>query len=82
MIVLRLASFLVVSFTHTLLRDWFQILGDQTPATPSDAAQSQEAPTVDPEQERLMEEQQRRQEAVIQKDRVSFTVFCELSCSV
>ncbi|TMS02896.1 RNA polymerase II-associated protein 3 [Larimichthys crocea] len=46
-----------------------EILGDQTPAAPSEAMQSQEAPTAEPEQERLMEEQQRRQEAVIQKDR-------------
>lgn len=61
---------------------WFQILGDQTPAAPSEAMQSQEAPTAEPEQERLMEEQQRRQEAVIQKDRVSFTLVSESSCSV
>uniref|UniRef100_A0A7N6AEG9 RNA polymerase II-associated protein 3 n=1 Tax=Anabas testudineus TaxID=64144 RepID=A0A7N6AEG9_ANATE len=32
-------------------------------------SQPQEAPTVDPSQQRLMEEQQRRQEAVVQKDR-------------
>lgn len=46
-----------------------EILRDQTPAAPSEAAQSQEAPTAHSEQERLMEEQQRRQEAVTQKDR-------------
>ncbi|XP_070785115.1 RNA polymerase II-associated protein 3 [Enoplosus armatus] len=44
-------------------------LGHQAPAVPSEPTQPQEAPTVDPEQQRLMEEQQRRQEAVIQKDR-------------
>ncbi|XP_044042426.1 RNA polymerase II-associated protein 3 [Siniperca chuatsi] len=46
-----------------------ETLGHQAPAVLSEAAQPQEAPTVDPEQQRLMEEQQRRQEAVIQKDR-------------
>ncbi|XP_026220104.1 RNA polymerase II-associated protein 3 [Anabas testudineus] len=46
-----------------------EALGHQAPAVQSDAAQPQEAPTVDPSQQRLMEEQQRRQEAVVQKDR-------------
>lgn len=55
---------------------WFQALGHQAPAVQSDAAQPQEAPTVDPSQQRLMEEQQRRQEAVVQKDRVSVSVAC------
>ncbi|XP_041819936.1 RNA polymerase II-associated protein 3 isoform X2 [Chelmon rostratus] len=44
-------------------------LEHQAPAAPTEATQPQEAPTVDPERQRLMEEQQRRQEAVIQKDR-------------
>ncbi|XP_070709764.1 RNA polymerase II-associated protein 3 [Pempheris klunzingeri] len=46
-----------------------ETLGPQAPAVPSEATQPQEAPTVDPEQQRVMEEQQRRQEAVMQKDR-------------
>ncbi|XP_030296050.1 RNA polymerase II-associated protein 3 isoform X2 [Sparus aurata] len=45
-------------------------LGHEAPAAPSEeTTQPQEAPTVDPGQQRLMEEQQRRQEAVVQKDR-------------
>ncbi|KAI3366894.1 hypothetical protein L3Q82_009538 [Scortum barcoo] len=46
-----------------------EFLGDQAPAAPIEATQPQEAPTVDPEQQRLMEEQHKRQEAVMQKDR-------------
>ncbi|KAM8739922.1 RNA polymerase II-associated protein 3 isoform 1-T1 [Acanthopagrus schlegelii] len=45
-------------------------LGREAPATLSEETkQPQEAPTVDPGQQILMEEQQRRQEAVVQKDR-------------
>ncbi|XP_071358436.1 RNA polymerase II-associated protein 3 [Trachinotus anak] len=46
-----------------------EALGHEAPTVQSEAAQPQEAPAVDPEQQRLMEEQQRRQEAVVQKDR-------------
>ncbi|CAK6959849.1 RNA polymerase II-associated protein 3 isoform X1 [Scomber scombrus] len=46
-----------------------EVLEQQASTTPSEIAQPQETPTVDLEQQRLMEEQQRRQEAVIQKDR-------------
>uniref|UniRef100_A0A3B4ULU5 RNA polymerase II-associated protein 3 n=1 Tax=Seriola dumerili TaxID=41447 RepID=A0A3B4ULU5_SERDU len=46
-----------------------EALGHEAPTVQSEATQPQEALTVDPEQQRLMEEQQRRQEAVIQKDR-------------
>uniref|UniRef100_UPI0037E75945 RNA polymerase II-associated protein 3 n=1 Tax=Semicossyphus pulcher TaxID=241346 RepID=UPI0037E75945 len=46
-----------------------EIIGDQAPVTQSEAQQPQEAPTEDPEKQRLIEEQQRRQEAVMQKDR-------------
>ncbi|XP_028426529.1 RNA polymerase II-associated protein 3 [Perca flavescens] len=46
-----------------------ETLGDQAPAVPSEAAQPQESPTADPERQSLMEEQQRRQEAALQKDR-------------
>ncbi|KAM7378021.1 hypothetical protein PAMA_013089 [Pampus argenteus] len=46
-----------------------EVLEHQAPTTPSEAMQPQEAPTVGLEQQRLMEEQQRRQEAVVQKDR-------------
>lgn len=46
-----------------------ETLGNQAPAVLSDAPQPQEAQTVDPEQQRLMEEQQKRQEAAVQKDR-------------
>ncbi|KAM6961969.1 RNA polymerase II-associated protein 3 [Tautogolabrus adspersus] len=44
-------------------------LGDRVPSTQSEATQPEEAPTEDPERQRLVEEQQRRQEAVMQKDR-------------
>lgn len=44
-------------------------LSEQAPSVPSEATQPQEAPTVSSEQQRLIEEQQRRQEAVLQKDR-------------
>ncbi|XP_070848596.1 RNA polymerase II-associated protein 3 [Chaetodon trifascialis] len=44
-------------------------LEHQAPAPSTEATQPQEAPPVDPEQQRLMEEQQRRQEAALQKDR-------------
>ncbi|XP_032361112.1 RNA polymerase II-associated protein 3 isoform X1 [Etheostoma spectabile] len=46
-----------------------ETLGDQAPVVPSKVTQPQEAPTADPERQRLMEEQQRRQEAALQKDR-------------
>ncbi|XP_045928187.1 RNA polymerase II-associated protein 3 [Micropterus dolomieu] len=46
-----------------------ETLGHQAQAVTSEAAQPQEAPTADPEQQRRQVEQQRRQEAVIQKDR-------------
>ncbi|KAM9334930.1 RNA polymerase II-associated protein 3 isoform 1-T2 [Symphorus nematophorus] len=46
-----------------------EILGQKAPTAPSEATQPQEAATANPEQQKLMEEQQRRQEAVIQKDR-------------
>lgn len=67
---LQSSSLLFLSFSG-----WFQNLGREAPATLSEETkQPQEAPTVDPGQQRLMEEQQRRQEAVVQKDRVSFVV--------
>ncbi|XP_008282686.1 RNA polymerase II-associated protein 3 [Stegastes partitus] len=43
--------------------------GHQAATVQSDASLQEEAPTVDPDQQRLVEEQQRRQEAVLQKDR-------------
>ncbi|XP_062238889.1 RNA polymerase II-associated protein 3 [Platichthys flesus] len=46
-----------------------EALGKDAPTFQSEATQPQEASTVDPEQQGLMEEQQRRQEAVLQKDR-------------
>ncbi|XP_029317974.1 RNA polymerase II-associated protein 3 isoform X2 [Cottoperca gobio] len=46
-----------------------ETLGHQAPVVPIEATQPQEAPTVDPEQQRRQEEQQRRQEAAVQKDR-------------
>ncbi|XP_059181867.1 RNA polymerase II-associated protein 3 [Centropristis striata] len=46
-----------------------EIVGQQEPAVLTGATQTQEAPAVDPEQQRRVEEQQRRQEAAIQKDR-------------
>ncbi|XP_040002876.1 RNA polymerase II-associated protein 3 isoform X2 [Xiphias gladius] len=46
-----------------------EALGHEAPTAQSEATQPQEAPTVDPEQQRLIDEQQRRQEAVLQKDR-------------
>ncbi|XP_047431459.1 RNA polymerase II-associated protein 3 [Mugil cephalus] len=46
-----------------------EALGLQAPAVPGEAVQTGEAPAADPNQQRLMEEQQRRQEAVVQKDR-------------
>ncbi|KAM3587735.1 uncharacterized protein V6R79_012912 [Siganus canaliculatus] len=46
-----------------------EILGSQAPVAPTEAPQPQETPEADPEQQRLMEEQQRRQEAVVHKDR-------------
>ncbi|XP_034434552.1 RNA polymerase II-associated protein 3 isoform X1 [Hippoglossus hippoglossus] len=46
-----------------------EALGKEAPTFQSEATQPQEASIVDPEQQGLMEEQQRRQEAVLQKDR-------------
>ncbi|XP_034382637.1 RNA polymerase II-associated protein 3 isoform X2 [Cyclopterus lumpus] len=46
-----------------------ETIGHRAPAAPSGATQPQEAPTANPEQQRLVEEQQRRQEAAVQKDR-------------
>nr|XP_020474857.1 RNA polymerase II-associated protein 3 isoform X2 [Monopterus albus] len=46
-----------------------EALGHHAPTVQTEAMQSWEAPAVNPDQQRLMEEQQRRQEAVIQKDR-------------
>ncbi|KAM9327425.1 RNA polymerase II-associated protein 3 isoform 2-T2 [Pholidichthys leucotaenia] len=46
-----------------------EILGHQAPAVQSEASPSTDAPTVDPQEQRRVEEQQRRQEAVMQKDR-------------
>ncbi|XP_069556181.1 RNA polymerase II-associated protein 3 [Brachyistius frenatus] len=46
-----------------------EALGLQAPAVQSEATQPADASTVDPDQHRLVEEQQRRQEAVLQKDR-------------
>ncbi|XP_040028918.2 RNA polymerase II-associated protein 3 [Gasterosteus aculeatus] len=46
-----------------------ETLGHQAPAVQSGVQRAQEAPTADPERQRLMEEQQRRQEAAMQKDR-------------
>ncbi|XP_034529880.1 RNA polymerase II-associated protein 3 [Notolabrus celidotus] len=45
------------------------ILEDQVPSTKSEETKPEEAPTEDPERQKLMEDQQRRQEAVMQKDR-------------
>ncbi|XP_034719376.1 RNA polymerase II-associated protein 3 [Etheostoma cragini] len=46
-----------------------ETLGDQAPAVPSEAAEPEEGAAAYPERQRLMEEQQRRQEAALQKDR-------------
>ncbi|XP_019947949.2 RNA polymerase II-associated protein 3 [Paralichthys olivaceus] len=46
-----------------------EALGKEALTFQSEATQPQEASTVDSEQQRLMEEQQKRQEAVLQKDR-------------
>nr|XP_012775294.2 RNA polymerase II-associated protein 3 isoform X1 [Maylandia zebra] len=46
-----------------------EALGHQVAAVASKAAEPLEAPAVDPDQQRQIEEQQRRQEAVFQKDR-------------
>ncbi|GAA6227015.1 RNA polymerase II-associated protein 3 [Lates japonicus] len=46
-----------------------EALGQEGPTIRSEATRPQEAPAVDPEQQRLMEEQQKKQEAVMQKDR-------------
>lgn len=46
-----------------------EALGYEEPAIASKATQPQEAHTVDPDQQSRIEEQQRRQEAVFQKDR-------------
>uniref|UniRef100_A0AAX7V6W6 RNA polymerase II-associated protein 3 n=1 Tax=Astatotilapia calliptera TaxID=8154 RepID=A0AAX7V6W6_ASTCA len=46
-----------------------EALGHQVAAVASKAAEHLEAPAVDPDQQRQIEEQQRRQEAVFQKDR-------------
>lgn len=46
-----------------------EALGCNTSTVSSDDMQPQEAPAVDTEQQRQMEEQQKRQEAAIQKDR-------------
>lgn len=46
-----------------------EALGLQEPTVPSESTQEGEAPAVDPGQQRLVEEQQRRQQAVMQKDR-------------
>lgn len=52
-----------------------QALGHQVAAVASKAAEHLEAPAVDPDQQRQIEEQQRRQEAVFQKDRVGFLMM-------
>lgn len=46
-----------------------EALGCNASTVSSEAMQPQEAPTVDSEQQRQMDEQQRRQEAAVQKDR-------------
>ncbi|CAN9508311.1 unnamed protein product [Ophioblennius macclurei] len=46
-----------------------EALGHLEPAIPSEPTQEEDTPTVDPHQQRLLEEQQRRQEALVQKDR-------------
>ncbi|KAM9824536.1 RNA polymerase II-associated protein 3 [Neosynchiropus ocellatus] len=46
-----------------------EVMRCQAPADLADAQQPQENSTVDPKKQRLVEEQQRRQEAVVQKDR-------------
>uniref|UniRef100_A0AAQ5XHH9 RNA polymerase II-associated protein 3 n=1 Tax=Amphiprion ocellaris TaxID=80972 RepID=A0AAQ5XHH9_AMPOC len=43
--------------------------GHQAATVQSEATLQEEAPTVDPDKQRLVEDQQRRQEAVLQKDR-------------
>lgn len=84
MIIVPLHSFLKSPSLHfPSFSGWFQSLGHEAPAAPSEETmQPQEAPTVDPGQQRLMEEQQRRQEAVVQKDRVSFAVVHQLCSNV
>ncbi|XP_026183087.1 RNA polymerase II-associated protein 3 isoform X2 [Mastacembelus armatus] len=54
---------------HNEVKKIKEVLGHQAPNAQTEAMQLQEAPAVDPDQQRLMEEQHRRQEAVIQKDR-------------
>lgn len=46
-----------------------EALGDQVSSAKSEAPQLEEAPTEEPERRRLIEDQQRRQEAMMQKDR-------------
>ncbi|KAM6895618.1 RNA polymerase II-associated protein 3 [Xenentodon cancila] len=46
-----------------------EVLGQQAPASQSEATQSGEETTVGPDQQSAVEEQQRKQEAVFQKDR-------------
>lgn len=46
-----------------------EVLGSQTSTVPDEATQPKEAPKVDPEQQRQMEEQQKKQEAALHKDR-------------
>lgn len=59
--------FEVVLFFHD-----FQIIGDQEAPGSSQSTQPLQEPASEPQQQ-LVEEQQRRQEAVVQKDRVSVT---------
>ncbi|XP_041834111.1 RNA polymerase II-associated protein 3 [Melanotaenia boesemani] len=46
-----------------------EVLGHQVSTVTSEATQTREAPVFDPDQQRLVEEQQRKQEAVMHKDR-------------
>ncbi|XP_020490468.1 RNA polymerase II-associated protein 3 isoform X2 [Labrus bergylta] len=46
-----------------------EALGDHVPSAGSEVTQPEVTPAEDPERQRLVEEQQRRQEAVMQKDR-------------
>ena len=69
-------AFLSLFFIQYFFALWSQALGKETPTFQSEATQPQEASTVDPEQQGLMEEQQGRQEAVLQKDRVRYFAVC------
>lgn len=66
----RCCCFLCLFFELFFFPAWFQSVGDQDSPGSSQSTQPQQAPVSDSLQQ-LIEEQQRRQEAVVQKDRVS-----------